>query len=209
MKLQIAFDLLDLNKALDKAGEVQEYADILEVGSLLIFKYGQQAVQAFKEHFPQKTILADAKIVDRGKEAVTLFAQGGADWVTVMAGTSRNVIHAVTQTAHEMGKRVMLDLLDAPSLGQSALESKSLGADALLFHVPALADAQVTLSERWDMVKGNTPLPIFIAATVTRENVNEFVAFKPAGLVLSNVITQADNAKEEAAFFHSLIHELK
>lgn len=205
MKLQIAFDLVDLNKALDIASEVHEYADIIEVGSLLIFKHGELAVRSFKERFPQKTILADTKIVDRGKEVAQLFAQAGADWITVMAGTTRNVIHSVTQTAHELGKRVMLDLLDASSLGQSALEAKSLGADALLFHRPASEDSHVTLPERWDMVKGNTQLPIFIAALATRDTIGEVLSVNPAGIVLSTTITQADNPAEEASAIHALL----
>ncbi len=205
MKLQIAFDLLDLNKALDLASEVQEYADVLEVGTLLIFRHGELAVRLFKEKFPQKIILADTKIVDRGKEATQLFAHAGADWITVMAGTSRNIIHAVTQAAHELGKRVMLDLLDASSLGQSALEAKSLGADALLFHRPYTEGGQVTLTESWDMVKGNTQLPVFIAAPLTRESVSEVLAINPTGIILSSVITQSDNPAEEARYFHAAL----
>lgn len=207
MKLQVAFDLLNLDKALEIAGQVTDYADILEVGSLLIFKHGDHAVRSFKEKFPQKTILADTKIVDRGKEVTQLFASSGADWVTVMAGTSRNIIHNVAQSAHELGKRVMLDLLDASSLGQSALEAKSLGADAVLFHRPPSADMQVTLSERWDMVKGNTQLPVFIAAPVSRENIHEIIALNPYGLIISSAITQAEDPRQAAEFFHTLIKE--
>ena len=80
--------------------------------------------------------MADSKIVDRGNDATTLFVNAGADWVTVMAGTSRVVIHETCATAHSFGKRVLLDLLDAPAIGQSALEAKALGVDALLFHQP-------------------------------------------------------------------------
>ncbi len=205
MKLQIAFDLTDLEKALGIAVEVHEYADIIEVGSLLIYKYGDQAIRRFKEALPQKTILADAKIADRGKEATTIFVQAGADWVTVMAGTGRTVIHSVSATAHEMGKRVMLDLIDASSLGQSALEAKSLGVDALLFHRPANEDEQLTFLDRWDMVKGNTPLPVFVSAPVTRENIYELAAVKPSGIVIGTAITHADNPVEAAAFFNKAL----
>jgi 3-keto-L-gulonate-6-phosphate decarboxylase len=205
MKLQIAFDLTDLDKALSIASDVHAYADILEVGSLLMYKHGDQAVKRFKEAFPQKTILADTKIADRGKEATTIFAQAGADWVTVMAGTGRNVIHAVSSTAHEFGKKVMLDLIDASSLGQAALEAKSLGVDALLFHRPASEDEQLTFLDRWDMVKGNTQLPVFVSATITRENIYELIAVNPSGIVISKAITHADDPGEAAAFFHKVI----
>ncbi len=205
MKLQIAFDLTDLNKALTIAADVHEYADILEVGSLLIYKYGEEAIKKFKENFPHKPILADVKIVDRGKEAATIAIQAGADWITVMAGTGRNVIHTAGNTAHEEGKKVMLDLIDANSLGQAALDAKSLGVDAILFHKPAGEDTQLTFLDRWDMIRQNTQLPIFVSAPITRENIHEILSINPSGIVLGKTIVQAENPREEAAFFRELM----
>ena len=206
MKLQVAFDLTDLQHALKVAEQVHEYADIFEVGSLLIYKYGEHAIQTFKEKFPDKVILADAKIADRSKEAVALFAQAGTDWVTVMAGTNKHLIHGATQTAHELNKRVMLDLTNSSSPGQSALEAKSLGADALLLPLFFMSDAQPTISEQWDMVKGNTELPIFIAASIDKEKIHEILSLKPAGIVIGSPIVQDENPKEAAAYYYGLAH---
>lgn len=205
MKLQIAFDLLDLDKALSLAATLEQYADIFEVGSLLIYKYGDTAVKHFKQAFPRKPILADAKIVDRSKDTVTLFSQAGADWITVMAGAGRNITHTACTVAHELGKKIMLDLLDASSLGQAALEAKSLGADALLFHKPTEEDEQLLFADRWEMVRGNTTLPIFVTAQVTRENIAEFLSIGATGIIIGNTITKASNAQEEAAYFASII----
>lgn len=205
MKLQIAFDLTDLDQALTIASEVEEFADIFEIGSILIFKHGENAIKQFRAKFPSKTILADLKIIDRGKEAAQVAISAGADWVTVMAGTDRNVIHTVTSTAHEMGKKVMLDLLDASSLGQAALEAKSMGIDALIFHRPADEDAQLTFLDRWDMVRQNTQLPVFVSATIDHDNIHEIIAIKPSGIVISKSITHADNPKAEAQFYRNLL----
>ena len=90
--------------------------------------------------------MADAKIIDRSKDAVTLFAQAGADWITVMAGAGPTTIHTACTVAHEQGKKIMLDLADASSLGQSALEAKSFGADALVFHKPSIEDQHIASS---------------------------------------------------------------
>ncbi len=68
MKLQISFDLIDLDKAIAIGEQVAQYADIIEVGTILIYHHGTLAIERFKEAFPDKTILADTKIVDRGKE---------------------------------------------------------------------------------------------------------------------------------------------
>lgn len=201
MKLQVSFDSTDLQKAIEIAHAIQKDADVLEVGSLLIYKYGDEAVKAFRLAFPQKTILADAKIIDRSQPAVTLFAQAGADWITVMAGAGPTTIHTACTVAHEQGKKIMLDLADASSLGQSALEAKSFGADALVFHKPSIEDQHILLNERWDMVQGNSSLPIFISAHVTRDSINEIMSLNPAGIVIGSAITGAANPAEEIAFF--------
>jgi 3-hexulose-6-phosphate synthase len=206
MKLQVAFDFIDLEKALAVAAEIENYADIMEIGSLLIYKHGDKAVKQFREKFPQKALLADAKIVDRSKDSVTLFAQAGADWITVMAGTGKNVIHTACTAAHELGKKIMLDLIDASSLGQSALEAQSLGVDALLFHKPSDGNEHFVFLDRWDMVKGNTQLPVFVSTNVTRETIAEALAIKPAGIVIGRAITHAEDPAAEAAYFTSIMH---
>ena len=208
MKLQISFDLVDLDKAIVIAGEVAQYADIIEVGTILIYHHGIVAIKRFKEAFPDKTILADTKIVDRGKEVVELFAQAGADWITVMAGTSHHVIHATTTAAHNANIKVMLDLLDSDSVGQSALESKNLGADALLFHQPYSEGESLALLDKWDMIKGNSSLPIFISAKINRDNIDKIAALNPDGIIIGLSITDANDSAQEAQYFAELVSKL-
>ena len=205
MKLQISLDVIDLDKALEIAAQVADSCDILEIGSLLIYKYGLQAMEQFKKAFPSKTLLADVKIVDRGKEIVSLLGQAGADWITVMAGTDKNVVHTACTEAEKNNMKVMLDLLDAASKGQSAMEAKNLGANALLFHQAYDAQEPQTFLDKWDMVKGNSSLPIFISAHIKRENVEEILKLNPAGLIIGKSITGAANPKEEAEYFYQLV----
>jgi len=208
MKLQISFDLLDLDKALSIGSEVAQYADIIEIGTILIYHHGIQAVKRFKDAFPEKTLLVDTKIVDRGKEIVELFADAGAHWVTVMAGTSANVIHATTTAAHQADMKVMLDLIDASSIGQSALEAKNLGANALLFHQPYNDHESLVFLDKWDMIKGNTTLPIFVSAKINRNNVDKIVALRPDAVVIGLSITEAQDSASEAQYFAELVKKL-
>ncbi|MCX5922504.1 MAG: orotidine 5'-phosphate decarboxylase [Candidatus Dependentiae bacterium] len=204
MKLQISFDMPDLDKALAIATLVAPHADVLEVGTLLIYLHGVKAVTAFKNAFPKKTILADCKIADRAKEAVTHFAQAGADWVTVMAGTGKDVIHAACSTAENLNIKVMLDLIDASSLGQSALEAKNLGVNALLFHQPYDEQESLTFLDKWDMIKGNTDVPVFISAKIRRDTIEEIINIKPYGLAIGKSIVEAENPAQEAQYFYDL-----
>ena len=207
MKLQVAFDLTDLDASIATAQRIEQYVDIFEVGSLLLYKNGTAAIKRFKDQFPHKTILADVKIADRAKEATTLCIDAGADWVTVLAGTRRNSIHAACNTAHERGKKVMLDLIDASSLGQSALEAKTLGADALLVHIPTEDVSQLTFMEMWDMVKGNTPLPIYLSGNFNTDTLATTLTLNPAAIVIGKEITMAQNPEAEAQKFSNLIRQ--
>ncbi len=206
MKLQISFDMPDLEQAVTIAQQVHEQADILDIGSLLLFANGIGAVNRFKELFPEKIISADSKIIDRGRESALLFAQAHTDWIAVMAGTTKNVIHAACSAAHENGTKVFLDLIDAREYGQSALEAQNLGVDALLVHLPYDAEEPLVFMDKWEMIRDNTELPIFISNRIQRDNVQEIVKIKPDGIVAGRVITEAENPQEEAQFFYELCH---
>lgn len=202
MKLQITFDSLDLEKNLEVARQVVQFADILEIGSLPLLKHGVKAIEAFKKEFPKATIFADTKIVDSGRDMVSLTAQAGADWVSVMAGTTNEVIHGVCAKAHDLGKKVMVDILDASSPGQAALEAKSLGADALLFHQPAELGNSLVFLDNWTMVRGNTDLPIFVSSRITKETLAQVIALKPDGIVVGKAICDSEDPAATAQFFY-------
>lgn len=203
MKLQVSFDLSSLENALEIASEVAEYTDILEVGTLLIYNHGIAAVSQFKEKFEHKTILADSKIVDNAKDAAALFARAGADWITVLAGTDRNIIHAACSSANELNKKIMLDLIDAPAIGQSALEASKMGVNALLYH--HIPDTKSTLSETWEIIRGNTDLPIFVSGKITKETIDEILLLKPDGIVIGKSILSMENPAQEVRLLREKI----
>lgn len=203
MKFQISFDSLDIDQELTIARQLTGYADIFEIGSLPIFKYGTLVVERFRKEFPNQVLFADTKIVDRGRDVASIFSQAGADFISVMGGTNRDVIHGACSKAHDLGKKVMLDLIDANSPGQTALEAKSLGADILLFH-PAYDDEGGPFSffEQWEMVRGNTDLPIFVSAKISRETIDKVLELNPDGIVVGKSILQSEDPVGEAQFFY-------
>jgi len=207
MKLQISFDMIDLDKALELAHDIAPYATIIEIGTPLIYHYGTTAIERFKNSFPSNIILADTKIVDHSKDIVTLCARAGADWVTVMAGTNKNAIHTACTTAHEQNIKIMLDLLDSASIAQSAVDAKNLGVSAILFRQPSDERDSLVLIDKWDLVRGNTNVPVFAAGRVNRTTINEFIALKPQGLVVGKSITDAQDPVTEAQFFHRLCND--
>lgn len=206
MKIQISFDLLDLNESLEIAKKVEKYCDILEIGTVLIHKYGIKAVHEFIKTFPGKCIMADTKIVDRGLEISSLYLKTGVSWISVMAGTNNEVIHRVCTETQKNGIMVMLDTIDSVMPGQMAMEAKKLGVDAIMFHKAhdhILEDTQpLEFLDEFDMIKGNTDLPIFISAGINRKNIDKILKANPYGVIIGTAITHSKDPEAEAKFFY-------
>ena len=66
MKLQMALDLDDMQKALQMASSTRDFVDIIEIGTPLIVRFGVDAVKMMKDSFPEASVLADIKIADGG-----------------------------------------------------------------------------------------------------------------------------------------------
>jgi len=205
MKLQITYDFIDLEEALNVAKNTAPYADILEIGTILLYKEGIKAVEVFRKQFPQKEIFVDAQISDKAEEIVTLFTKAGASIISVLAGTKNKTIYKAAQTAHEKGAKIALDLMDAYSMGQSSLDAKKLGVDYILFNRSHDVEAETSIVEQWESAKDNTNLPIFISGKITRSNIETILNLKPYGVVIGTAITKSNDPEKEAEWFKSLL----
>ncbi len=207
MKLQIAFDLLDLEKCLDVAKSVEMYADSFEIRSSLLLKYGIHIIEQFKTTFPNKELFVETQIVNHAQDIVPMCIKAGADWVSVMAGTTQEIIHGVSILANQKKKSVTLDLLDANSIGQAAMDAKKLGVDALLYHnIYDHQDEASFAMEEWDDLRGNSNLPIYITSNIDRDNINFIISLQPDVIVIGKTITMVANPAAEAEFYFNTIH---
>ncbi|MEX0849645.1 MAG: orotidine 5'-phosphate decarboxylase / HUMPS family protein [Candidatus Dependentiae bacterium] len=205
MKLQISFDLTDLDKAIDIATQVVDQCDTIEIGTILLYTYGLDAVKRFRTTFAKKTLLVDTKLIDCAEPIIEPIADAGADWITVMAGSDKNAIHSMCKEAHKHNLKVMLDLSDASSRAQSAMEAKNLGADALIFHHIYDDDAALIFLDKWQMIKGNASLPIYISAHINQSSFNQMVGLNPNGLIIGRSIVNAEDPKEEAQYYYNIL----
>jgi 3-hexulose-6-phosphate synthase len=204
MKLQISYDFTNLSQALEIAKITAPFADIIEVGTPLILIEGLAAVTEFKKAFPNKQILADAKVVDRVSDIIPPFAKAGASHITFLYGTSNKVIQKATSIAHKNKTKIVLDLIDPETMGQAARDAQALNVDSILFHYPHEISETYDLEADWEMVRGNTDLPIFIAARSAKD-INDVIKLKPQGIVVGKAITQADNPEEKVKYYSELL----
>ena len=209
MKLLITFNLLDLERSLLVAQVIEPHVDVLTIGSPLLYKYGTHAVERFRKQFPKKTLFAEARILDRPHDTVKLFSQAGANWISVLSGAGQNTIHSASTSAAESGTKIILDLADSCSIGQDALEAQRLGVEGITFHKPTIDEEGLTFSDRWQMVKGNTNLPVYISAHTSRQNITEVLGFEPSGVIVGSSVINAEDPEKEAIYFADLIRNKK
>ena len=208
MKLQVSFDTTDLEQAIETAKKIEIYVDQFEIGSLTLYQFGVQAIKEFRKAFPDKTLVADTKIIDRGDEITHIVAKAGADWVTVMGGTNKHVLYTVASAADRYKVKVMIDLIDATAPGQTAMEAQGFGGNAILMHKPHDEGESLAFLDQWDLVRGNTNLPVFVAAKIDQKNVQQIIALKPDGIVVGKAITEAENPVQEAKYFYNLCKKI-
>jgi len=206
MKLQIKYSLPDFAQALLIAEQTAHLADIIEVGSLLIFQEGVKAVSIFKNKFPDKEIYADAKIAEKGDVATKLFAQAGAQYISVLAGAPYNIVKKAAVAAAEYKARIILDFINATSIGQAAIDAKTLGASGLFLHRHFQGSNNLAdLENDWQQIRDNSKLPIFIEGHINQEILKQLIALRPEVVVVGSAITEADNPVQEAEKFKAML----
>ena len=114
MKLQLALDDITLENAVKLVDEVQDYIDIIEIGTPMVIEYGMNIVRTMKEHFPEKEILADLKIMDAGYYEAEEALKAGADYITVLGVTDNLTVKGCVDAANAYHGQVVVDMICVP-----------------------------------------------------------------------------------------------
>jgi len=110
--LQLALDFVDLKRALKNAqAGIAGGVDWLEAGTPLIKSEGLHAVRELRRLFPDKTIVADMKIMDAGRTEVETAAKAGANIVDVLGASSDATIRECIQAGKNYGAKIVVDMI--------------------------------------------------------------------------------------------------
>lgn len=142
MKLQVAMDLLTVEDALELAGKVAEYVDIIELGTPLIKAAGLSAVTAVKAAHPDKIVFADMKTMDAGELEADIAFKAGADLVSVLGSADDSTIAGAVKAAKSHNKGIVVDLIGVADKVSRAKEARALGAKFVEFHAGLDEQAQ-------------------------------------------------------------------
>jgi 3-hexulose-6-phosphate synthase len=134
VKLQVAMDVLTTEAALELAGQVAEFVDIIELGTPLIKAAGLSAVTAVKNAHPDKIVFADMKTMDAGELEADIAFKAGADLVTVLGSADDSTIAGAVKAAKAHNKGVVVDLIGVEDKVTRAKEVRALGAVFVEMH---------------------------------------------------------------------------
>ncbi len=193
--LQVALDLLELDRAVEIADEaVRGGADWIEAGTPLIKSEGMQAVRMLRERFPGHEIVADMKIADTGAVEVEMAAKSGAGIVCILADADDAVIAEAVRSGRKYGVRIMADLINVGDPVSRSRELAALGIDYINAHVGI--DQQMIGRSSLDLLRrlaGEVGIPIAVAGGLDAETASEAVAAGASIVIVGgNIVKAAD-----------------
>ncbi|MDJ0631410.1 MAG: orotidine 5'-phosphate decarboxylase [Rhodobacter sp.] len=210
MLLQIAFDKPEHLGVLPL---IRDVADIVEVGTPLLKRFGVSAITTAREICPDVPVLADTKSVDGGTYEAEMVFGAGASFMTVLSCAPTATLAAVDACARRYEAAVVLDTItetdeetliyDGTHLPDSfnyiALHASTdtrLAGDASSRHINAVASLR-TRGFRVSLAGGIGP-----------KNLDAAVAAGPDILVVGSAITEAPNPLEMASWIKKKLPQL-
>lgn len=134
MELQLALDLVNIQEGIELVKQVEEYIDIVEIGTPVVINEGLRAVKEMKEAFPSLTVLADLKIMDAAGYEVMKASEAGADIITILGAAEDMSIKGAVEEAKKQGKKILVDMIAVKDLETRAKEVDAFGVDYICVH---------------------------------------------------------------------------
>jgi 3-hexulose-6-phosphate synthase/6-phospho-3-hexuloisomerase len=198
--LQVALDFLNLSRAVKVAREaVAGGADWIEAGTPLIKSEGLDAVRTLKKQFPEKTIVADMKIMDVGSIEVQMAAEAGAEVVMMLGVTDDSTISEGVDAGARYGARIMVDMINVDDMITRAFELERLGVDYVCVHVGI--DQQMRGVDPLDVltkVVETVRIPVAVAGGINSETAAKAVEAGASIVIVGGAITKAERAEAAA-----------
>jgi 3-hexulose-6-phosphate synthase/6-phospho-3-hexuloisomerase len=207
--LQVALDILEINRALQIAHEaVLGGADWIEVGTPLIKSEGMHALRALRERFPESTLVADMKIADTGALEVEMAAKAGADIVCILADSDDSVVAEAIRASRKYGIRLMADLINVPDPLSRSAQLESMGIDIICAH--AGIDQQMTGKDTLGLISqlsAQTHVLIAVAGGIDADHAGEAVKLGADIVIVGGwIVRSADVTGSARKIRHAMDH---
>lgn len=194
-KLQLALDDITLENSLVLLEKIEEYVDIVEVGTPFMMEYGMEAVRQIKNQFPSLEVLCDAKIMDAGSYEAHVTFNAGSDYVTVLGVTDDLTVKDVVKAAKEAGKKVMVDMICIEDLAARVPAMEALEVDVIAVHtgVDQQAAGRTPLDDLKEMRKHVKKAQLAVAGGINNQTITEYLKYEPEIIIIgSGIVGAAD-----------------
>lgn len=108
--IQIALDQTELASAIEVANNVESFVDVIEVGTILAFAEGMNAVKTLRQNHPEHVLVCDMKTTDGGAILARMAFEAGSDWITVSAAAHIATIGACKKVADEFNGEIQIEI---------------------------------------------------------------------------------------------------
>lgn len=202
MLLQIAFDRPEHLALLSR---LSPFADIIEIGTPVIKRFGLSAITTAREMCPDRMIMADTKTVDGGQLEARMVFTAGATFMTVLSSASRATHEAVHTVAAEFGASVVVDTITESGKPVLIPEGTVFPASCAYVAVHAPSDARLagdTSTRHIDAVRHmhDRGYRVSLAGGIGPKTLDAVLDVEPEIVVVGSAITEASNPEEIASW---------
>jgi 3-hexulose-6-phosphate synthase len=198
--LQIAFDKPEHLALMPR---VRAFADIVEIGTPVLKRFGISAITTARELCPDVAVLADTKTVDGGQLEADMVFGAGASFMTVLSCASRATHEVVGKRAAAFGATVVVDTITesgkAHLLPADATFPESFGYVAV--HSPTdlrqAGDTSTAHIEAVGTMHGRG-FRVSLAGGIGPDTLQAVIAAGPDIVVVGSAITESPNPEETA-----------
>jgi 3-hexulose-6-phosphate synthase len=200
MELQLALDLVNISEAKEVVQEVQEYIDIVEIGTPVVINEGLKAVKEIKEAFPSLKVLADLKIMDAGAYEVMKASEAGASIITILGATDDSTIKGAVEEAKKQGTQILVDMINVKNLEQRAKEVDALGVDYICVHTgyDLQAEGETPFEQLQTIKRVVKNAKTAVAGGIKLNTLPEVVQSQPDLVIVGGGITSEKNKRNIA-----------
>jgi len=198
--IQIALDQTQFDKALTVANNVHSFVDIIEVGTILAFADGMNAVSILRQKYPSHILVCDMKITDGGAILSRMAFEAGADWLTVSAAAHIATIAACKKVADEFNREVQIEIYGNWTF-EDAQKWVDLGIRQAIYHRSRDAELAGIGWTDTDIEKmrrlSDSGLELSITGGIVPEDIKLFAGIKAKAFIAGRAL--ADEQGKQAA----------
>ena len=200
MKLQLALDEMKTEEAVKLVEKVEDYIDIIEIGTPICLDAGNDAVARLKKELPDKEVLADCKIMDGGYLEAENAIKAGADYVPVCAAADILTVKGAFKATQDYGKKLVVDMITIADIPAKVAELEEIGVDVIAVHTGADAQAvgREPINDLKVMKECSKKAAIAVAGGISSKTIEKYVALNPEIVIVGSAIGNAEDPVAEA-----------